>query len=270
MKAHAIKSKLMKVTRALAAVCLLALPMAGAQASELDDIISSGTFKVAVPQDFAPFGSVGKDMQPEGYDVDVAGLIAKELGVELKLVPVTSANRIPYLVTKKVDLVISSLGVNPQRAKTIAFSQAYAPFFSGVYAYPDTAIAGFADLKGKAVGVTRGSLEDLELTQRAPEGTTIRRFEDNSVTVAALMAKKVDAIVTGNVVAAKVIQDNPESGIESKFVIKESPCHIGLRRGDNDLRRWVDSFIYTKKLSGELDELSKKWFGQPLPQFSAL
>jgi len=256
MKALSIKQKLLQASRALAATFLLALPLVGAQATELDDIIKNGTIKVAVPQDFAPFGSVGKNMQPEGYDVDVAGLIAKELGVELKLVPVTSANRIPYLVTKKVDLVISSLGVNPQRAKSIAFSAPYAPFFSGVYAYPDTAIAGFKDLTGKAVGVTRGSLEDLELTQRAPENTTIRRFEDNSVTVAALMTKKVDAIVTGNVVAAKVI--------------KESPCHIGLRRGDDDLRRWVDSFIYTKKLSGELDELSKKWFGQPLPEFTAL
>ncbi len=95
--------------------------------------MASGTLKVAVPQDFPPFGSVGADMAPVGYDIDVATLIAEKLGVKLELVPVTSANRIPYLQTKKVDLVISSLGKNPDREKVIDFTAAYAPFFNGVF-----------------------------------------------------------------------------------------------------------------------------------------
>jgi polar amino acid transport system substrate-binding protein len=60
-------------------------------------------------------------------------LIAKDLGVKLEVLPVSSANRIPYLQTKKADLVISSLGKNPEREKVIDFTAAYAPFFSGVF-----------------------------------------------------------------------------------------------------------------------------------------
>ena len=90
-----------------------------ALADDLDDIMKSGVIRIAVPQDFAPFGSSGPDMQPQGYDIDTARLIAKGLGVKLQLVPVTSANRLPYLQTHKVDLIISSLGKNAERLKVI-------------------------------------------------------------------------------------------------------------------------------------------------------
>lgn len=79
--------------------------------SSLDRIIESGTIKIAVPQDFAPFGSVDASGNLEGYDIDVANLIAEDLGVELELVPVTSDNRIPFLQTNKADLVIDRKSV---------------------------------------------------------------------------------------------------------------------------------------------------------------
>ncbi len=65
---------------------------------------------MAVPQDFPPFGSVGTDLQPQGYDIDMAQYLADKMKLKLQLVSVTSANRVPYLQTDKVDLVISSLG----------------------------------------------------------------------------------------------------------------------------------------------------------------
>lgn len=103
------------------------------QADQLQDVEKRGVLRVAVPQDFPPFGSVGTDLQPQGYDIDMAAYLAKQMKLKLQLVPVTSANRVPYLQTGKVDLVISSLGKNPEREKVIDFSRAYAPFFLGVF-----------------------------------------------------------------------------------------------------------------------------------------
>jgi len=77
-----------------------------------------------VPENFPPFGSLGIEGEPAGYDVDVAKLVAKDLGVKLEMVPVTSKQRIPFLETNRVDLVISSMGANPSRAKSIRFSSA--------------------------------------------------------------------------------------------------------------------------------------------------
>ena len=95
------------------AVMLLtaALPYASSvQAADnaLESIKKAGVLAVAVPQDFPPFGSVGSDMQPVGYDIDTARLIAKSLGVKVKLVPVTSTNRIPYLTSPRARLIWSS------------------------------------------------------------------------------------------------------------------------------------------------------------------
>ena len=255
--------KIIKRIAAVVAACALLAPPAVAEGG-LDDIIERGKIAVAVPLDFAPFGSAGPDLQPQGYDVDVAKLIAEDLGVELELVPVTSANRIPYLQTGKVDLVISSMGANPKRAQAIWFSAAYAPFFSGVFAPEDAAISDYGDLSGKSVGVTRGTLEDLEITRLAPDAN-IRRFEDNATTIASYLSGQVDVLVTGNVVAAQIGKQSPEKALQTKMVIKTSPCFVGVRKGEFDLLQWVNVFILHKKLSGDLDKLSQRWFGESLP-----
>ncbi|GAB4151197.1 MAG: transporter substrate-binding domain-containing protein [Cyanobacteria bacterium J069] len=240
------------------------VPSGGALGATLDQILASGKVRIAVPQDSPPFGAMGTDGQPQGYDVEVAKMVAEALEVEPELVPVTSKNRIPFLQSNKVDMVISSLGATPERAKSIYFSIPYAPFYSGVYSAAGSAIAEYADLAGKTVGVTNGSLEDLELTKRVPAGVEIKRFEDNSTTAAALLAGQVDAIATGNTIANAVMKDNPGKNLGRNFVMRNSPCYIGVRRGDLDLLQWVDVFVANKRLSGDLEALSQEWFNEPL------
>ena len=251
----------------LASVAVL-LPLSAslpAQADALDDIIKAKVLKVAVPQDFPPFGSVGTDMQPRGYDIDAAALIAKELGVKLELVPVSSANRLPYLQTKKVDLVISSLGKNPDREKQIDFTVAYAPFYSGVFGAASVKVSAVGDLSKKSVGVTRGALEDLELSKIVPADADVRRFEDNNTTIAAVLSGQEQLIATGNVVAAAILEKNPPIRPEPKFVIKDSPCYIGLNKDEPALLAKVNGIIAKARKDGSLDAISKKWLGAPIP-----
>jgi len=238
--------------------------------ADLSDVLSSGTIKIAVPENFPPFGALGASGEHEGYDVDVAKLIAADLGVELELVPVTSKQRIPFLETDRVDLVISSMGANPGRAKSIWFTSAYAPFFSGAFAAPEMDISSPSDLSGKKIGLTGGSLEDLELTKVAPSDAEIIRFGDNAATLAAYASGQVDVLVTGSVVAADFSTNNPDKNIQTKFIIKDSPCFIGVKKGSFDLLQWVNVFILHKKLGGELNAMSQKWFGQDLPPLPAL
>lgn len=249
----------------LAMVAATALLSTTARADALDDIVKSGVLKVAVPQDFPPFGSVTSDLKPQGLDIDVATLIAKKLGVKIELVPVTSANRVPYLQTKKVDLIISSLGKNPEREKVIAFSDAYAPFYNGVFGGADQKVSSAADLAGKTVGVTRGAVEDLELSKIAPASATIKRYEDNNGTISAFLSGQVQLVATGNVVAAAIIAKNPPKKPETKFLIKNSPCSIGLNKDEPKLLAKVNAILAQTKKDGELNAVSVKWLGLPLP-----
>lgn len=243
----------------------LTLPSTVAKADALADIAARGTVRIAVPQDFPPFGSVGADMAPQGYDIDMANLIGEKLGATVEIVPVTSANRIAYLQTNKVDLVISSLGKNAERAKVIDFSNAYAPFYNGVFAPAEVAVGKAEDLAGQTIGVTRGAIEDLELTKIAPDTATIKRYEDNNGTISAFLSGQVDVIATGNVVAAAIIEKNPPKRPELKFLIKNSPCYIGLNKEEPALMAKVNDIVAAAKADGSLNAISQKWLKVDLP-----
>ncbi|MDG0026206.1 transporter substrate-binding domain-containing protein [Trinickia sp. Y13] len=248
----------------VAAPAFVLLSAQAAHADALDAIVKRGTLRVAVPADYPPFGSVGTDMKPQGYDIDMAALLAKSMKVKVELVPVNSANRIPYLQTDKVDLIISSLGKTPERAKVIDFSAAYAPYFQGVFGPADVNVKTPDDLAGKTVGATRGALEEIALTNMAPKAT-IRRFDDNNATIQAFLSGQVQLIAAGNVVAAAIIAKHPPRLPEMKFIIKDSPCYVGLAKNEPRLLAQVNAAIEAAKKDGELQAMSKKWLGQPLP-----
>jgi polar amino acid transport system substrate-binding protein len=238
------------------------VPSAQAQ-SALDEVMAKKLITIAIPTDFPPYGFVGTDLKPQGLDIDTANYIATKLGVKVDLVPVTSANRIPYLQTKKADLVISTLGKNPEREKVIDFAAAYSPFYQAVFAPKALAIKGAADLAGKTVGVTRGAIEDMELTKIAPASADVKRFEDNNATVSAFVSGQVQVIATGASVAGNMMQRNPTLGAEYKFVLKDSPNFIGVAKGEDKLRLKVNEIIAAAKTSGDLDKMAMKWLGRP-------
>ena len=244
---------------ALATTALLPL---AAQADALDDIVARKQINIAIPTDFPPYGFVGTDLKPQGLDIDMANFIGAKLGVKVELVPVTSANRIPYLQTRKADLVISTLGKNPDRENVTNFSAAYAPFYQAVFAAKSLTIKSWADLAGKSVAVTRGAMEDQELAKVAPPTLEYKRFEDNNATIAAFAAGQTQLLATSAAVAGNLMQRKPELNTEYKLLLKDSPCYVGVLKGEDALLAKVNAIIAAAKAAGELEALSKKWLGR--------
>jgi len=263
-----LRTTIGRIASALSLGVLIAGAPAQAQTA-LDDVLAKKTIQIAIPTDFPPYGFVGTDLKPQGLDVDMAGLIANKLGVKLELVVVTSANRIPYLQTKKAELVISTLGKNPDREKVIDFTAAYSPFFQAVFGPKALAIKAPADLAGKSIAVTRGAIEDQELTRIAPAGADIKRFEDNNATVSAFVSGQTQLLATGASVAGNMMARNPQLSAEYKLLLKDSPNFIGVGKGEDKLRLRVNEIIAEAKKSGDLDRMAMKWLGRPagdLPQ----
>jgi polar amino acid transport system substrate-binding protein len=261
-----VTKTLRTVVGGLVAVALMALAMpVHAQQTTVDDIIKAGKIRIMVGLDVPPFGSPDKNGNPEGYDIDVANMIGKDLGVRVEFVTGTSASRVPYLVTNKVDMVVFILGATPDRAKSIMFSIPYAPYYIGIYGAPTLNIHNAAETKGHKVGVARGSTQDLSFSEIAPQGVQIVRYDDDATAQAAFLSGQVDMLGTGNLIAGQIAKQNPGK-INLKFVLRMSPGTIAVRRGDWDLLQWVNTFIFYHKVNGDLNKLCLKWFGEPMPE----
>jgi len=251
-----------------ATIPLLAISPASAQTA-LDDVMRTKQVRIAIPTDFPPYGFVGTDLKPQGLDIDMAMYIAARLGATPELLPVSTANRVPYLQTHKADLVVSTLGKNPEREKVIDFTVAYSPFFIAVFGPKTVTLKNPNDLAGKSIAVTRGSVDDAELTKVAPASTELRRFEDNNTTISAFTSGQTQLVATSAQVAGSMMQKNPQLGTEFKFVLKDSPNFIGVAKGEDKLRTRVNEILTEARKNGDLDKMSVKWLGRPagdLPQ----
>lgn len=256
------------VLAALAAV-VLAVAAPNAHADRLQEILDRGTIRIGVPIDVPPFGFTDERGQAIGMDVDLANLVAEGLGVELEIQQITGINRIPYLLTDRVDVVIAVMGATPERARQVAFTSPYASLYLGVYGPEDIEVTSADELGNHRVGVPRGTTQDISLTAMNPDADIVR-FEDDATSAAAMLSGQVDMFATANIVAQDLMQRSPDANLELKFVIRNSPAHMAVRHGEPDLLRWLDTFIFYSKMTGALEELHQTWLResmQPLPSF---
>ena len=251
---------------ALAAGMALAL-VGQAQAQTVTEIIKRGTAKIGVLIGAPPYGMVDARGNPIGYDADVAAAIGKYMGVKVEMVGLTPPSRIPALEAGKVDFLVSTLAPTAERAKAVMFSIPYSAFQVGIYAKKDDPVKTWADLKGKKVGVNRGSSLEPELLKRKAEGGyEIAYFEDDATVLQSLFAGQVQAVASPDAQANAAIKLRNDTTSELKFFFGKQPNSMAMRKDAYELRQYLNTIIYNMKLSGELNDLSMKWVGGPLPE----
>jgi polar amino acid transport system substrate-binding protein len=248
----------------LAAVLLLAVTQA-ASAVTVDDIIKRGKLLVAIDTNNPPWGMMDAKMEPDGIDIAVARLMAKYMGVQLEIVPVTSQNRIPYVVTGKADVVMATLTITPQRALQIWFSIPYAFQDSVIMTTENSPIKSFDDLNGKKVSVVRGAIQDALVTKLAPKAQ-MQRFDTDASTIQALVTGQVDATATGFLIPAQTTKANPGKTFVSRLKLGTQYIAVGMKRDSVDLLQWTNTFIYQIRTDGELAEIIKHYFDMPMPE----
>ena len=249
-------------------VTALALVAGLAQAQSLDELKKKGEITIGMLVDFPPYGTTNAENEPDGYDADVARLLARDLGLKLRLLPVTGPNRIPFLLTGKVDLLVASLAITPERARQVQFSQPYAAATIVLFGSAKAGIKSAADLKGLRVGVARASTQDVAVTKSAPEGTEIRRFDDDASAMQALLSGQVDAIGCSVTVAAQINQRAPAGTYEVKFNLLQQAMGIALRPNQAELLKAVNDVLARNTANGELNKLYRKWLRTDLPKLS--
>lgn len=208
----------------------------------LDEIKESGTVKIGVFSDKNPFGYVDENGDYQGYDVYFGNRIAQDLGVDVEYVSTDAANRVEYLKTGKVDIILANFTVTDERAESVDFALPYMKVALGVVSPDDALITSADQLNGKKLIVTKGTTAETFFTENYPDVELIK-FDQYTEAYNALLDGRGDAFSTDNTeVLAWALQNEGFSvGIES--IGNLDTIAPAVSKGNETLLTWINDEI---------------------------
>ena len=253
----------------VAGCAMLALGFAAerADARSFNDILKSGEIRVGVNPTTPPQAEYNDQNEIDGFEPDLAKVVADKLGVKLTLVPVSSPDRIPFVAADKVDIVMGAMSRTSERAKVIDFS---APIHSENY--------GVLTLESKPY-TKLSDLNDENVTMVQVRGTTAIPFiQKNLPKAKVLLLDNYDdrdrALVQGRGDASFDAIDEVAYRLKIypniKFKVIPSPefgvtyACFGVSKGNYALRDWLNIALYEMHTTGVVEQAWEKWFLKPM------
>lgn len=254
---------------ALAAVGLLALSACGddgggngdsadpadfPEGSTMARIAEEGTITIGTKFDQPLFGLQGPDGVPVGFDVSIGQLIADELGVEAEFVEAQSAQRETLIENGSVDIVVATYTINDDRKELIDFAGPY--YVAGqslMVAADNTDITGPDDLAGKKVCSADGSTPAQNIRDNYPDAELVT-YGAYTDCLDPLLSGQVDAVTTDNVILAGYVNESPDDFKLVGDQFTEEPYGIGLKKGDDDFRTFINDTLEAAYEDGRWQE----------------
>jgi polar amino acid transport system substrate-binding protein len=249
---------------------LLSLALGGAAAApavaeDLDTILGNGKIRAGICLTSEPAGFPDGEGNLKGYDVDAATLMAEALGVELEVVEVTGPNRIPMLLSNKIDVIVCNITATTERARSINFSFPYLRTGIKLLIQKGSGITGFEDIgAGKKIIVGRGSTGETMARERAPnaEFIVIDAIPD---AITLMRQGKADAYIEDSLGIDYIAKAYPDQLEALPDVFSSDPITFGVRKGNPEFLRFLDLFASIYVSSGKYEENYGKWWGEPPP-----
>lgn len=231
-----------------------------ANADVLDDIKKRGKLVVGVKADYKPFGFRDPSGKIIGVEPDLAGEVAKKLGVELELIPVVSANRMEFLNQGKIDLMIATMSDNAARRKVVqVIEPLYYSDAVNVLQKKGTPIKAWEDLKDKKLCGTTGAFYNKDITQKY--GPEIISFDGSEKPLLALKnGDCVGYVYDQTFIGGKLSEDEWKAGFEMVLPgMMETPWAMAIKPGETALQKIMEDLTKDWMKSGKIVELEKKW-----------
>lgn len=259
-------SRWSKIVPVLAGVVLLLAAAVPGQARTLDEILKSGVVRVGINPTLPPLGKFDDKNEIAGFDVDYAGEIAKLMGVKLEVVQTGSPDRIPFVVSGKIDFVMGAMTRTPERAKVIDFT---VPVHTEVFGVLTTEAKPFKTVK---------DLDKADVTLVQVRGTTpVKYIEDNLKQAKVVLLDNypdaIRALAQGRGDAMLDVVDFVGEQMarfkDVKWKIVEAPvdvyyCSLGVAKTSTGLRDWLNVAVFELHRRGIADALWVKWFGMKM------
>ncbi|PMP71212.1 MAG: ABC transporter substrate-binding protein [Mesoaciditoga sp.] len=231
-------------------------------ADTLDKIISSGYLTVGMDVHYMPFEGVDSNGNYVGFDVDMAQLMANELGVKLRIVPTQWSGILPSLVSGKFDMIISAMTITPKRALMVDFSIPYFTIGQKILynksVYTNPTVKSLQDQKNLTVAVEIGTTGEDAAKKIFPNAKIL---EFNTMDEAALQVamKKADIAVADSTYVGYMVEKYNQLATVDETLTNEN-YGIAIKKNEQELLNWINTFITYIKASGQWQELYDKWF----------
>lgn len=235
----------------------------GAEKSMVDKVIDRGVLRVGVAS-FVPWTMMDKNGEYIGFEIDVAKRLAKDLGVDIELVPTKFSGLIPALLADKFDIIIGSMSVTPERNLKINFSRPYD--FAVIEAMANKEKAAnmkFPDdfnSEDVIIAVRNGSTPALLAKKLFPKAT-IRQFDEEAPAVQDVVSGRAHLMLSSAPLPAFSVLQNPDTLFQpSKEPLHRQPVGFGVLKGDIDSLNVLDNWIRIVEDEGWLQERRDYWF----------
>lgn len=216
-----------------------------ATSTALDSIKANGVIRVGVFGDKPPFGFVDASGVNQGYDIVFAKRIAQELlGDENKVqfVLVEAANRVEFLKSDKVDIILANFTQTPERAEQVDFTLPYMKVSLGIVVPENSPITSVEELKGKKLIVNKGTTADAFFTKNYPDIELVR-YDQNTETFAALKDGRGDALSHDNTLLFAWAKDNAGFKVVVRELGSKDVIAAAVQKGNVALKDFVDNLI---------------------------
>jgi polar amino acid transport system substrate-binding protein len=229
--------------------------------------------KVGMELQYPPFEMSDAEGNPTGISVDLARALGKALGREVVIENIAWDGLIPSLKTGKIDLIISSMTITPEREKSVAFSIPYAQSNLAILSYPKSGVAGIEQLnqEGRKVAVKKGTTGHLYARDHLKKAK-ILVFDKENAAVMEVINKRADGFLYDQLSIYRDWERHPQRTVALLQPFQEKPEYwgIAMRKGDTELKKRVDAFIRQAKSDGTFDALADKYLGNAKRTFEKL
>lgn len=216
-----------------------------AQARTLDEIKEDGKIKIGVFSDKNPFGYVDENGDVQGYDVYFAKRIGKDLlGSEdaVEFVYVEAANRVEYLESAKVDIILANFTVTDERAEKVDFALPYMKVSLGIVSPDANEITDVEQLNGKTLIVVKGTTAETYFGENYPD-INLLKFDEYQEAYDALLDGRGDAFSTDNTEVLAWALQNPGFTVGVESVGSADSIAPAVQKGNTDLLNWINDEI---------------------------
>jgi len=224
------------------------------EGSTMARLQQAGKVTIGTKFDQPLFGLKNLEGKPEGFDVEIAKIIAGEMGISadnIEWVETVSANREPFIQQGKVDMVVATYTINDKRKQVVDFAGPY--YVAGqdimVRKGNPLGIAGPNDLAGKRVCSVTGSTPAENIRTNYPQAK-LTEFDVYSKCAEALKNGQVDAVTTDNVILLGLISTDQESFELVGKTFTTEPYGVGVKKGDTQFRNFVNDVLEKAKADG--------------------